>query len=158
HEEGGMTMASLRKHGSVWYYRFTDADGIKRERKGCTDRRVTEELARAAESEAAKIRSGLVNPKELAYRDHAARPLAAHLADWHRDLLAKGKTPMHADHYRDRAGRLVALVRGTCLADIDPGRKPEAVGRAVRLLEGVLSRAHFSDLSPESIQLSLAAL
>ena len=31
-------MASFRKHGKVWYYRFTDADGIKRERKGCSDR------------------------------------------------------------------------------------------------------------------------
>ena len=48
-------MASLRKHGKVWYYRYTDAEGAKRERKGCSDRRVTEELARAAETEAARI-------------------------------------------------------------------------------------------------------
>ena len=48
-------MASLRKHGKVWYYRFTDADGIKRERKGCPDRRVTEDLARAAESGVMKV-------------------------------------------------------------------------------------------------------
>src|SRR5579883_1023113 len=151
-------MASLRKRGNVWYYRYTDADGVKRQRKGCTDRRVTEELARQAESEAAKIRSGLVAPKELAYRDHAVRPLVEHLGDWHKDLLAKGKTAKHADQYRDRAGRLIALVKGTRLADIDPGRKPEALERAARLLESVLSRAQFRDLSPESIQSSLAAL
>ena len=34
-------MASLRKRGRVWYYRYTDADGIRRERKGFTDRRET---------------------------------------------------------------------------------------------------------------------
>ena len=51
-------MASLRKKGKLWYFRFTDADGVKRERRGCADRRVTEDMARAAESEAARIREG----------------------------------------------------------------------------------------------------
>ena len=27
-------MASFRKHGKVWYYRFTDADGDKRGAEG----------------------------------------------------------------------------------------------------------------------------
>ena len=38
-------MASLRKRAKVWYYRFTDENGVKRSRKGCTDKRATEELA-----------------------------------------------------------------------------------------------------------------
>src|SRR4051794_38210297 len=71
----------MRKRGKVWYYRYTDADGVKREVKGCADKRVTEELARQAESEAAKFRAGLVDHKELAYRRHAARPLMEH--DFH---------------------------------------------------------------------------
>jgi hypothetical protein len=50
-------MASFRKKGRVWYFRFVDADGVKRERPGCPDRRETENLARRAETEAAKIRS-----------------------------------------------------------------------------------------------------
>ena len=66
-------MASLRKRGRVWYYRFVDADGVKHERRG-PDRRVTEELARTAESEAARIKAGVFDAKELAIRDHAARP------------------------------------------------------------------------------------
>ena len=57
-------MASFRKHGKVWYYRFVDGDGFKRERKGCTDRRATEDMARAAESKAAKIRDGTADPKD----------------------------------------------------------------------------------------------
>ncbi len=39
-------MASLRKRGKTWYYIYSDADGARRERKGCSDRRVTEDLAR----------------------------------------------------------------------------------------------------------------
>ena len=68
-------MASYRKRGKVWYYRFVDADGVKHEEKGCTDRRVTEELARTAENEAARIKAGVFDAKELVFRDHAARSL-----------------------------------------------------------------------------------
>ena len=68
--KGRLTMASLRKRGRIWYYRFTNSDGVKRERRGCSDKRATEEMARAAESEAAKIRDGLVDAKDLARRDH----------------------------------------------------------------------------------------
>ena len=39
-------MASLRKRGKVWYFRFVDADGVKVEQKGCPDRQRTLELAR----------------------------------------------------------------------------------------------------------------
>jgi hypothetical protein len=28
-------MASLRKRGKVWYYRFVDEAGVKREERGC---------------------------------------------------------------------------------------------------------------------------
>jgi hypothetical protein len=40
-------MASFRKRGKVWFYRFIDASGVQVERKGATDRRVTEGLAAA---------------------------------------------------------------------------------------------------------------
>src|SRR5262245_981997 len=77
--EGRLTMAEkLIKRGNKWYYRFTDADGRRVMRKGCSDRRETERMAAAAEIEAAQIRSGLVDPKDLGYRDHEARPLSDH--------------------------------------------------------------------------------
>src|SRR5262245_14375469 len=99
-------MASYRKRGRVWYYRFTDADGVKREEKGCSDRRATEEMGRAAESEAAKIRSGLIDPKETVFRDHEARALAQHLHDWRVALLARGRTIEHANLYLTRATKI----------------------------------------------------
>ena len=71
-------MASLRKRGRVWYFSFIDQDGRPSERKGCPDKRVTEELARAAESEAARIKAGLVDTKELARIVHSGHPLEDH--------------------------------------------------------------------------------
>ena len=112
-------MASLRKRGRVWYYRYVDADGVKRSRKGCTDRRATEELARAADAEAAKIRAGLVDVKDLARRDYQARPLSEHLTAWRDAMLNQGNTPKHSDQSADRVRRLIAVMFGARPDDID---------------------------------------
>src|SRR4051794_11409740 len=85
-------MASFRKIGRNWFYRFIDGDGKQRERKGCPDRRQTEGMAAAAEAEAAKIRAGFIDPKDRAYRDHEARPLIDHLDDYQTHLTDKGTT------------------------------------------------------------------
>ncbi len=151
-------MASLRKRGRVWYYRVVDADGVQREHKGCPDRRETEAMAHASEAEASKVRSGFVDLKTLGYRDHEARPLADHLDDWHRDMQAKGKTPKHADQYRDRAARLVAIARGVRPSDLDTGRKAADLDRSARKLADALRSGRLSDLTSERIQSALAAL
>jgi len=153
-------MASFRKRGKVWYYRIVDADGAKVERKGCSDRRATEEMARAAEAEAARGRAGLIDPKVEARRQHGARPLAAHLADWHAHLIAKGGTPKHADLSLDRARRVVALARGGRLADIDPPKTATkaARGQATAFADKLLGPTRLDDLTPTAVQSALAAL
>ena len=153
-------MASLRKRGKVWYYRYVDADGVRQTARGCTDKRATEELAHAAEAKAAKIRAGLVDPKELAYRDHAARPLAEHLTAWAESLASKGATPKHIELSTGRARRIVAIIRGARLADIDP---PKNTKRAdlpdfeKRLAEWV-APVRLADLTAERVQQALATL
>jgi integrase len=73
-------------------------------------------------------------------------------------MLARGKTVRHADQYRERAGKIAALLRGARLVDIEPGRKPEALERAARKLTDNLTAARLSDLATERIQSALAAL
>jgi hypothetical protein len=107
-------MASLRKRGRVWYFRYSDADGVKHEEKGCTDRRVTEELARTAESEAARIKAGVFDAKELVLRDHAARSLENHITEYHSRLTAKGVRTKHARQMVLYARRVASV------AKIDP--------------------------------------
>ncbi len=149
-------MASFRKHGKVWYYRFTDADGIKRETKGCTDRRATEELARDAETEAAKIKAG-EDPRNIAYRQHAAKPLADHLAAWNRDMVAKGKTAKHADQSLDRVRRLVAVMFGARPDDIDGKTMSRPQQEQARLLVGrLIAKARLADLTTERVQDAIA--
>src|SRR5579883_356020 len=121
----------LTQRGNCWYYRFTDADGKRRMRKGCTDKRATEEMLRRAETEAARIRSGVVDPRDLAYRGHEARPLVDHLADWHSYLTAKGSTRQHALLSRNRAGRVIELARVDRISALAPS-KVQAALKAIR--------------------------
>src|SRR5262249_13795759 len=123
-------MASLRKRGRVWYYRFIDAAGVRQERKGCPDRRETKAMA-AAEAEASKVRAGLIDPKALGYRSHEARPLPDHVTDFHAFLIGKGATAKHADLTRNRVARLIDMARARRLSELAPSRVQAAL-KAVR--------------------------
>ena len=120
-------MASLRKRGRVWYFSFINQDGRKIERKGCPDKRVTEELARAAESEAAKIRAGLVDTRELARIIHSGHPLDDHFTEYRASLIAKGATEKHANLASYRARRVACVAGIDRLTDLDPERVQEAL-------------------------------
>jgi integrase len=152
-------MASLRKRGVVWYYRFVDEHGVKVERKGCADKRVTEELARDAESAVARLRSGLVDPKELAYRDHEARPLAVHLDAYAVHLTDKGRTAAHIDITISRTRRVVALFRGARLGEIEPANSSASeLARAAARLADWVAPARLSHLTAERVQSALRRL
>src|SRR5262245_50396108 len=134
-------MAYLRRRGRTWYYTVTDENNRRDERKGTTDKRVTEQLAVQAEAEIIRIRSGLIDPGTAARRKHSSRPLFGHLADWHNHLLARGGTAKHATLNLNRARRVAALAAGAALAEIDPPRTATAVerGRIARKVDDVLA-------------------
>ena len=111
-------------------------------------------MARDAETEAANLRKSHKDP----YYGHLIKALKDHLADWHRDMLARRKTLKHADQYRDRASKVLALVAGTSLSDIQLGRSVKALERIAELVSESLSCARFSQVTAEAIQDALAAL
>jgi integrase len=153
-------MASFRKKGSVWYFRFMDVNGVRRERKGCPDRRATEDMARAAESDAAMRRAGMIDPKAESMRGHEARPLAAHLDDFEAALAARGSTAKHVRLFADRARRVAALVGRARLDEIDPPRRSTVARRAAAnaAMRKTLESGRLSDLTPSRIQSTLSAL
>jgi hypothetical protein len=120
-------MASpLIQRGKVWYLRYTDAAGKRTMKRLSTDKRVAEQLARSILEERDRIRGGWIGPKDLAYRDHEARPLAEHIAEWQADLIARGYTAKHAGQSADRARRLIAVMFGANPDDIDGKRMTRA--------------------------------
>jgi integrase len=152
-------MASFRKRGRIWYYRFTDINGKRTELKGCTDRRETEAMAGDAEAEVSKLKSGYIDIKDKYARDHEARRLVGHVADWQADLVAQGHTAKHAEHTSNRVRRLVAIVFGSPAALIDHRNlKPAERGSVAQKIATAIAPARFSDLTRPKIQEAIAKL
>lgn len=105
-------MASLRKRGQTWYYRFQDEHGKPVERKGSRNKRVAQEMATEAESLANRIRQGLLDPADLAARKEAGRPLMEHLIEWDRSMRARELGDDHAILFGYRARAVAAVVAG----------------------------------------------
>jgi hypothetical protein len=132
---------------------------VKRSIKGCSDKRATEDLARDAEAKAAKIRSGLIDPRELAYRDHEGKSLADHLDVYAAHLTDKGSTEAHIALSISRSRRVVALFRGASVAEIEPANSSAAeLARAAAALANWIAPARLSDLTAERVQAALATL
>jgi integrase len=154
-------MASVFKPAGARKYviLYHDESGKRRKKTGGTDKQVTERIARDLENRVALRREGVVDPKAEAYRDHEARPLAEHLADWVKALEAKGTTPKHSRLFSDRARRIVALVMGATLGDIEPGKTTKAnIERAEATLAKWVKPARLGHLTADRIQAALATL
>lgn len=125
-------MASFRKKGDVWYYRFVDANGKPVERAGCPDRKATEQMARDAETTAAKFRAGLVDPKQARYLRESKRLIGEHVGEFIQALEAKGSGRKHLGSTRTYIERVATLSRVERIADLTP----TAVAVAITTLKG----------------------
>ncbi len=154
-------MASIFKPAgkSKYVIFYHDEDGKRHKKTGATDKQVTERIARDIENRTALLREGIIDPKAEAYRDHAACPLADHLAAWIKALEAKGTTAKHCKLFSDRARRVVALVLGATLSDIEPGKTTKAnIERAEAALTKWVKSARLNHLTAERVQCALATL
>jgi integrase len=85
--------------------------------------------------------------------------VADHLAAWIKTLEAKGTTTKHSRLFSDRARRVVALVIGATLSDIEPGKPTkENIERAETALTNWLKPARLNHLTADRVQSALAAL
>jgi integrase len=156
-----MTVASIFKpKGSKKYIiLYHDENGHRRKKTGATDKAVTERLARDLENRVLLRREGLIDPKDEAYRTHAARPLVEHLDAYADHLADKGRTEAHIALTISRARRVVAFFRGAPLADIEPANSSaDELARAAAALANWNAPARLSDLTAECVQAALATL
>jgi hypothetical protein len=83
-------------------------DGRKKSRAGVTDKAESQRIANRLEEEARLVREGLLDPAERVRREASLRSVADHLADYRRDMAAKGDTAKHVDRTVRAIGRLLA--------------------------------------------------
>jgi integrase len=132
-------MASAFQRNGKWYASYKGVDGWKKKAVG--DKAGAEQLASALEYAAMLRREGLVDPKADALAAAEKRPLADHLADFKRDILARRGNEKHATATHQRAERLLAGVASVSAIT------PAAVNENVRALReggkhGKASLAH----------------
>jgi integrase len=139
---------------------FTDENGRRRKKTGATDKTVTRRIARDLENRIALRREGVVDADTDRHSEAKRKPLANHLDDFHRVLIAKGNTAKHADLFVDRARRMAALVKGASVVELDPPKSAAKAERdkAAKLLGRLLESARLSDLTAEAVQEALATL
>ena len=145
-----------------WYVKYKDADGIVRRVKGHTDREATKQLAARLERDAARRQEGMIDPCVESHR----KPLAEHLDDYRRCLLAKGDTAEHADktHARCRAVldgcRFVFIpdLSASAVAEFLHGLRQEAAGPELPPGQEAFTKAELVRLlvvNPASVALML---
>jgi integrase len=118
-------MASVRKRGRVYHYRFKDSDGVWVSRSGLPSREATLKIALAAEERARLEREGLTDPAKEA----AKLPIGELVDQWERWYRSKGKTTDHVDRVVSRVRRIVQASEATRLREFTPGAIQLAIDR-----------------------------
>ncbi len=121
-------MASTRKRGKNHYYSFTDADGRRVHRRGCSNKRVTEEMAREAESRVARIKAGLVDSKAERMAEAGRRPIREHLKDFIDSMVNGGRNAQHVAQTRTYIERVLTYGRVERLPELIPSAITTALG------------------------------
>jgi integrase len=156
-----LKVASVFKpKGSTKYVIFyTDENGRRRKKVGTTDKVVSERIAHELENRAALRREGLVDPQAEAYRDHEARSLRDHVADWRECLIAEGNTLKHVDQAANRVRRLVAVMLGLDVAWLDHRRLRTCDrGQIADKIDVAIKPARLSLLRKDKVQRALGHL
>jgi integrase len=122
-------MASVfkSKGASAYTVLYMDEHGKRRKKKGYTDKRESERLAKELEDRARKIKDGLIDPKAEAFRTHEGTLLAEHLADFERSILAKGATTKHVAMTGQRIRRTLDLAKARRISDLSLSKALDAV-------------------------------
>jgi integrase len=139
---------------------YRDSEGRRRRKAAFTDKSESQRLANELEDRARKVRNGLVDIKAESFRDHDRRLLADHINDWRENMIASGSSEKHVSLFSSRAARVVAIVKGAKLSDIEPARNAtrEQVAAAAATLSASIAPARLSDLTTESVQKALGSL
>ena len=155
-------MATIYKPAgkSKYIIEYTNENGKRCRKTGATDKGVTQRIANDLENRVALRREGLIDPKAESFKTHDDKPLVEHLDAWTESLEAKGTTPKHAKLFSGRGRRIVALLMGAKLAEIEPASDAKRVdiARAEANLTKWVTSARLSDLTPERVQKALAML
>lgn len=129
-------MGSIHKiKGGRWLrVQYTDAAGELRTKtlKGITDRKLAKQILAKLEEREAKIRGGILDPRDEKFVREGRAPIADHIDGWQEHLKAAKLSPKYDTHESNLVRRVMRFAGIKTLADITPGDVKRAVGRMPR--------------------------
>ena len=131
-----------------------------RKKIGTKDKSVSQRIANDLENKVALRQAGIVDPREEAYASHGAESLLKHVEAWTESIRSKGGTAQHVKLHSARSLRVVALLKGARLKDIE-ALKPatrQGVKAADKKLREYVASARIADLTSDNVQKALARL
>src|SRR5262245_31999413 len=133
---------------------YRDHTGKRRWKTGTKDKAVSERIARDTENKVALRREGLIDPKDEAFVAHAAESLLVHVDAWTQHLRSRRGTKQHIKLHTSRTMRIIALVKGAELADIEAPKPPTKAGveKAEAELRSWVAKGRIDDLVAEKVQ------
>jgi integrase/recombinase XerC len=123
----------VRKRAPKWYGQYRDANGHKQRVPLCRDKAAALQMLADLVKAAERAKAGLSDPR---FEEHAGRPLADHLEDFRRELLARDDEPRYV---ADVVSRLKALLKGcgfTLMADLSASRVSDWLADLRRKVQG----------------------
>lgn len=118
-----------RGKAGKWTGCYVDEHGKRRSFVCVTDKAKSIEMAQHRETEAMRVREGVVSPQERTRREASLQTLARTIADYHDRLISRGATAKHADHVAKVITRLFHDASVTSITDISGDRIESALGR-----------------------------
>jgi len=139
-------MASIFKRGrdkgkrrAFWYVSYNDHKGVRRTRKGFTDKTLTEQLGAKLENEVLLRQRGLIDPEDERIASQKSSPISEHLDAFEHSLAPNSEK--YVKLLMSRVRRIVKECQFEVIGDI----QPEAVAvklAALRSAEGFGHRTH----------------
>jgi len=123
----GKPVEKVKEQSRKWYIRLRLPNGQVREFPGYTDKKATLAYAAELERDAERLAAGVIRPADRFLRE----PVEHHLADFQRDLQARGRTPKHITLTLSRIRKVFSLAHVETLGDI----RPQAIRDAILSLE-----------------------
>jgi integrase len=139
---------------------YRDENGKRRWKRGTRDKAVTERISRGLENKVALRKEGLIDPKDEAYVAHGAEPLLTHIDTWIKEIRSRGTTAQHVKMHSSRAMRVIALIKGASLEQIEAPKPATRVGvkKALDELRSFVALGRVDDLTAGNVQGALDKL
>ncbi len=112
----GKPVEKVQEQSRKWYIRLRLPNGQVKEYPGYTDKKATLAYAAELERDAERLAAGVIRPADRFLRE----PVENHLADFQRDMEARGRTIDHITRTISRIRKIFSIARVETLGDIRP--------------------------------------